>query len=210
MIFFKKNILSKEEKKYMQFLAYDALVELNEKSLPVMEKYASAYKHGIRICSMQYAAADFGENEDYFILDGFSECFVVYVKRADHYLILYNENLPPDKRRWYISRAIALIKLGIPDNSPNEYFSIQRDIIHSDEFSYYFTCPDVVLSECNIKNSSDIIRYCKIPFSYANKKSYRLTKATSSKTFQTLEKMLKRNFSSFIEAYIKNDKNCLL
>lgn len=206
MIFFKKNALSKEEKKYMQFLAYDMLVELNENSLPVIKEYTSAYEHGIRICSMQAAAAQCGENEDYFILTGCSECFAVYVGRADHYLILYNEELPPNKRRWYISRAIALIKLGMLDNSPNEYFSIQRDVIHSDAFSYYFTCPDVILSECDIKNSSDIIKYCDIPFSYANKKSLYMTKVTSSKTFRTLEEMIKKNFASFIQVFSSKNR----
>lgn len=183
----------------MKFLAYDTLVELSESSLPVIDEYSSAYKHGIKIYSMQYAAADFGEPEDFFILDGCNECFALSVGCEDHYLILYNDELPPDKRRWYVSSAIALIKLGLLDNSPNEYFSIQHDTLHSDEFSYYFTCPDIILEECNIKSSSDIIKYCKIPFYYANKKSQHLDE-TSSKTFHALEKVIKKNFSSFIQA----------
>ena len=155
---------------------------------------------------MQYAATDRGESEDYLILEGCSECFALYVANSDHYLILYNEELPQDTRRWYISRAIALIKLGMLDNSPNEFFSIQRDVIHSEEFSYYFTCPDVILGECNIKNSSDIIKYCRIPFPYANKKSRYLAKATVSKTFRTLEEMIKRNFSAFIQSFRQTTK----
>ncbi len=206
MIFFKKNTLSREEKKYMQFLAYDLLVELNENALPVINKYASAYKHGFHIYSMQAVAAQFGEAEDYFILPGCSECFALYVGDSDHYLILYNEELPLDKRRWYISRALALIKFGMLDNSPNEYFSIQRDVIHSEEFSYHFTCPDIILDECDIKSSSDIIKYCNIPFFYANKKSRYLAKATASKTFRTLEKMIKRNFSAFIQGFKQTAK----
>lgn len=209
MIFFKKNTLSKEEKKYMQFLAYDMLVELNENSLPVMEEYLSACRNGIRIYSMQFAAAQCGEAEDHFILDGCSECFALSVDYADHYLILYNEELPLDKRRWCIARAIALIKLGILDNSPNEYFSIQRDVIHSTEFSYYFTCPDVILNECGIKKSTDIIKYCKIPFSYANKKSQYMAKATPSKAFRMLEEVIKKNFSAFIQVFHANSENSL-
>lgn len=203
MLFFKKKTLSKEEQNYMKFLAYDALVELSENSLPVIDEYTSACKHGIKIYSMQYAAAVSGEAEDFFIFEECSECFALYVGRSEHYLILYNDELPPDKRRWYISNALALIKLGMLEDSPNEFFSIQRDPLHSDEFSYYFTCPDVILDECNIKSPSDIIKYCKIPFSYANKKSMHLTNETSSKTFHTLEKVIKKNFSSFIRIFQK-------
>lgn len=198
MLFFKKTKLSKEEKKYMQFLAYDTLVELNEISLPVIDQYASAYEHGIRIYSMQYAAQQLGEKEDYFLLEGCSECFAEYVGGTEHYLILYNDHLPADKRRWYISKAIALIRLGLLDNSPNEFFSIQRHTTHSDEFSYYFTCPDVVLSECNIFNPSDIIKYCCIPFFYANRKSMYLARSNPSKSLRRLDEIIKTNFSPFI------------
>lgn len=202
MLFFKKKSLTKEEQKYMQYLAYDTLVELSEHSLPVIEEYTSACEHGIKIVSMQYAASCSGKPEDFFILGDCTECFALYVGRTDHYLILFNEELPPDQRRWYISKALAMIKLGMLDDTPNEFFSIERDPLHSDEFSYFFTCPDIILEECDIKSPSDIIRYCNIPFANANKKSRYLAKVSSSKAFRTLEETIKKNFSAFIRSLL--------
>ena len=203
MSFNKREKLSKEERKYLKFSAYDALIEWNETSLPVSDDYLQKTKHDIFVLSMQFVSVRLGHEENYFsdLGENYKDCFCMYVSATKHFLILYNEHLQPNERRWNISKGLSLIKLGVLELHPDTFISVHYDELKSDEFSYFYTCPDVILNECDILSASKILKYCDIPFVQANKKETFLKKLIPSKSLQFIEELLKKNFSSFISLF---------
>lgn len=195
----KKDALSKEEEKYIKFTAYDTLIEFETKDLPVFPEFCQIIDSTILIFSMQFVARKEGYDEDYFLIGG--RGIAMYVHATGHYIILYDEDQTPEQIRWTISKLIYLIKSGELEKRPNIFFYADYDNVNqSDSFAYQFTCPDIILQECGIQEASEIIKHCKIPFSYANTKSRLLKMRTDSKSLQFLEKTLKMNFSAYINS----------
>lgn len=194
----KKYGLTKEEEKFIKFTAYDTLIEFGTKSLPVFPDFCQIIDSTIFIFPMQFVAEKEGHKEDYFSAGG--RGIVMYVHKTGHYIILYDEQRPSEEIRWTLSKLIYRIKSGQSESSPNifHYADQGNSLEHCSAFAYQFTCPDIVLHECGIQKADDIIKHCKIPFSYANMKSRLLKKATAFNSLQFLEKVLKKNFSSYI------------
>lgn len=63
MHFFKENDLSREEDKYIRFIAYDTLIDFDEKSLPVLSEFDHFINSSILILPMQFVA----RKEDHFV-----------------------------------------------------------------------------------------------------------------------------------------------
>ena len=146
---------------------------------------------------MQFVAREEGYDEDYFL--GGGSGVAMYVNATGHYIILYDEDQTPEQIRWTISKLIYLIKSGELEKCPNVFFFADYDkVSQSDFFAYQFTCPDIILKECGLREADEIIRHCKIHFSYANTKSRLLKMRTESKSLRFLEKILKKNFSEYI------------
>lgn len=200
----KKNVLSKEEEKYIKFAAYDTLIEFDISRLPVFKEFYQIIDSTIFIFSMQFVALQEGHPEDYFIHGGSG--IVMYVQESGHYVALYDEQMTPEQIRWTISKLIYLVKSGKLENRPNifHYADKGEALEHCNSFAYQFTCPDIILKECGIDDADKIIKYCKIPFPYANVKSSLLKMVTSAKSLQFVEKILKTNFSAYINKFRKN------
>ena len=209
MHFYKRGIrrkaaLSEEEEKYIKFTAYDTLIEFETKDLPVFPEFFQLINSNIFILSMQFISRKQGYAEDYFLIGGHG--IVMYVQITDHYIILFDENQPPEQIRWIISKLISLVKSGRPKERPNVFFRADYDNVNQSEtFAYQFTCPDIILSECGIQKADDIIEHCRIPFFHAEVKSNLLKLVTSSKSLQFLEKVLKNNFSAYINNIAKKN-----
>ncbi len=202
MHFFKENDLSREEDKYIRFIAYDTLIDFDEKSLPVLSEFDHFINSSILILPMQYVARKGGHEEDYYSSGG--KGIVMYVSATEHYIILYDEQMPDAEIRWTLSKLLYLVKSGIAYEKPDVFHYADRpnNEIHCEAFAYQFTCPDAILAECKINSASNIIEHCKIPFSYANIKSKLLETSTRIKSLQLAEKTLINNF----QHYIKNFK----
>ena len=204
MYFFKREKISDEERRYIAFAAYNALLEFGEQSLPVLSDFCRIVNASIFIFPMQFAARKEGLTEDYFSHAGSG--MALYVASTGHYIILYDEDLPPSDIRWTIARLIYLIKSGRLEETPNE-FHFSDDCADSkkcDEFAYHFTCPDHILKECSISSASDIIKYCESPFSFANIKSRLLKTSRGIPAIPMIEKALDTNFRSYIERMKKD------
>ena len=200
MRFFKREKISNEERRYIIFAAYDALMEFHEHSLPVLsDDFCRIINSTIFIFPMQFVASQEGLSENYFSNVGSG--MALYAASTGHYIILYDEELPSSDIRWTIARLIYLIKSGKLEENPN-VFHFSDDCADSDkcdDFAYHFTCPDPILKECNISSASDIINYCEIPFSFANKKSRLLKISKYMPSIPIIEKALETNFRSYID-----------
>lgn len=190
-----------EEKKYLRFMAYDTLIDFDEKSLPVFSEFDRFINSSILILPMQFVARMQGHDKDYYSSGG--NGIVMYVSASDHYIILYNDLIPEPDIRWTISKLIYLVKSGIADERPNvfhyaDYFEGEK---HCERFAYQFTCPDVILNECDINSANSIIKHCKIPFSHANVKSKLLKSSINTKSLQMIEKNLLDNFRHYIKRF---------
>ena len=200
MRFFKREKISNEERRYIRFAAYDALLEFNEHSLPVFsDDFCRIVNSSIFIFPMQFIARKEGLSENYFSNVGSG--MAMYVDTTGHYIVLYDEELPLSDIRWTIARLVYLIKSGRLKKTPN-VFHFSDDCADSDkcdEFAFHFTCPDPILNECNISSASDIIKYCEIPFSFANVKSRLLKTSKNISSIPIIEKALENNFRSYID-----------
>lgn len=201
MHFFKREDLSREEDKYIRFIAYDTLIDFDEKSLPVLSEFDRFINSSILILPMQFVARKEGHEEDYYSRGG--DGIVMYVSATDHYIILYNDQMPDIEIRWTISKLLYLVKSGIADEHPNVFHYANRTYYekHCEAFAYQLTCPDAVLNECNIKSAAGIIEHCKIPFSYANIKSKLIETSTHIKSLQLVEKAIINNFHHYIKSF---------
>lgn len=204
MRFFKREKISDEERRFITFAAYDALLEFDEHSLPVLSDFCRIVNSSIFIFPMQFVARKEGLTEDYFSHGG--NGMAMYVSSTGHYIILYDEALPPSDIRWTIARLVYLIKSGRLEENPNvfHFSDYCADSDKCDEFAYHFTCPDPILNECSISSASDIINYCEIPFSFANKKSSLLKTSKNLRPIQFIEEALQINFRPYIDR-IKNE-----
>ena len=201
MRFSKRESISKEEENYIRFTAYDALVEFGERSLPVLSEFDRIIHSTIFIFSMQSISRRLGHNEDYFSIG--DKGIGIYVSLTGHHVLLYNDKLPSFEIRWTIARLLYLVISGKLEKEPDmfHYADCPEDMERCDLFACYFTCPDIILDTCEIHSASDIINYCGIPFSYADKKSRALEKAanTNIQSLQPIEEILKNHFAMFIE-----------
>ncbi len=200
--------ISEEEIRYINFIAYDALIDFDKKSLPVFSEFNQVIDSSIFILPMQLAAKIGGHAEDWYTIGG--DGIVMYVDSTSHYIMLYDERLPGPDIRWTLSKLVYLIKSGASEDRPNTFYYADHseDIERYNAFAYQFTCPDVVLQECGINEAADIIEYCKIPFSYANIKSRLLKTASKIKSLKLLEEALKKNFRQYIELFTSKHKRC--
>ena len=182
----KKYSLTKEEEKFIKFAAYDTLIEFNTKNLPVFPEFCQIIDSTIFIFPMQLVARKKGHAEDYFSTGGSG--IVMYVRKTGHYIVLYDEQLPSEQIRWTISKLVYLIKSGRLESKPNIFHYADKgdSLQHCISFAYQFTCPDVILNECGIRNTNEIIEHCKIPFSYANIKSHFCIHTANSTEYQNL------------------------
>lgn len=202
----KSRQISEEESRYINFIAYDALIDFGEKSLPVFPEFDRVIDSTIFILPMRTAAKMGGHEEDWYAVGG--DGIVMYVSATGHYIILYDDQLPNPDIRWTISKMIYLIKSGTSEDQPNTFCrSDSDDVDKYNTFAYQFTCPDIVLNECDISEASDIIKYCKIPFAHANIKSRLLKIAVKIKSLKLLEETLKENFRQYIKLMSKHKQH---
>lgn len=195
----KKEKITKEEHLYIKLAAYSALIEFDEHILPVLSDFNQIITPSIYILSMQVISKKLGYEENCFSEAG--KGLAIYVSESRHYIILYDDQLPPSDIRWTIARLLYLVWSEKLKDRPDIFHHMDNieDSEKCDAFAYYFTCPDIILEECGIYSASEIIQYCGIPFSYADIKSRLLYTAATSKSLQPIEEILKKDFASDIE-----------
>lgn len=195
----KNKKITKEEHLYIKLAAYSALIEFDQHILPVLSNFNQIFNSAVYILSMQMISQKLGYNKNCFSEAG--KGLAIYVSDSKHYIILYDEQLSSPDIRWTIARLLYLVWSEKLKERPDifHYMDNIEDIDKCDIFAYYFTCPDVILEECGINNASEIIKYCEIPFLYAEAKSRLLRTAATSKSLQPIEEILKKDFASSIE-----------
>lgn len=180
-------------------LAYNALLDYDVKELPVMPKEIFRKSEDVYLISEQTYAVRNGysfEKVHKEMGDWAVAC------HNEHYYIYYNRDCSEYEVRWILSNALACIELdlvNLPLSSSGFYSSINGSK-KTEEFTYVFTAPDTVLKHCGITSAEDVIKYCKIPFQRAFKKS-RLLLQRRLKRQHAIDRLLLNNFQGFIQTY---------
>lgn len=176
-------------------LAYDTLIEHGISALPLTLPYRS---RNIVTFSIQFLAKCFHEDVKVYNFVG-EYGFCCYEPKHEQYVIFYNANLPEEMIRWVKAMGIAYAELGVLDRTDYKFINLHDAA--AEEFCHYFTSPDVILNECQICSSEEIMKYCGIPFRQARKKQKNLTLPQKNKAGTVLEKLLKERFSEFIRHF---------
>lgn len=182
--------------------AYDALIGYNVRQLPVD---VFTLLHNLKNVSL-YSFDEFSLITDRSIKHLqklFGIGVLIYSENKEKYCILYDSHLNGNDLRWFLSGCIAVARLQISDFALSDGAYYQN--IHNNnsvmEFTYFFTAPDPILKECEILSSQDILKYCRIPFKYANKKHNHLKYRRNFKISYVIEDLVIKNFESFIRSF---------
>lgn len=181
----------------MAAVAYEALQKYSITSLPAVTlEFALGLNKwkNFKIVSLQ----EFCESQNYDFDEWLDDCdgygIIYYFLELNCYAIFYNSELPQDLLNWTLATAIGYIEFGLIEVGKMQNIS-EQDILEN--FCYYFTAPDPVLLECDIRTASRIIKFCQIPF----QKAFRKSKALKSNDGMAMEESIKRMFSRFIEKF---------
>lgn len=203
---FTKQEITPEKQELMKLSAYDALIQLEQEQLPVNTMGIDPKKSNIFILPAQLIADKASRRKKY--IASCKSGYVMYTGGTDeHYVLLYDENETDENIRWIIAKLLSYIKLGIARQYPKKYLPVNfLPDEEYEEFAYQFTCPDIILRECNIISTEDIFKQCKIPLKNAKGKSGRISLENTISCFcSSLEKKLKENFSQFIKFFLSDD-----
>lgn len=177
--------------------AYKALKKYDIISLPsITLEYALELNkwQNVKIVSLQEFSNSTGVDLEEWLdeCNGFGK--IMYYLEFDCYAILYNADLPTDLLNWTLATAIGYIELGLVE--VDHSLNIEEQDI-TENFCYYFTAPDPVLLECDIRTSSKIIDICQIPF----QKAFRKSKHLKLHNGMAMEEGIKKLFSNFIKNF---------
>lgn len=192
----KKSTLKNVPERLIATIAYEALQKYSITSLPAvtLEFALSLNKwKNFKIVSLQEFCKVRNLNLDEWLYDCDGYGLIYYFLEYNCYSIFYNSELPHDLLNWVLATALGYIEFGLVEVGKMQNIS-EQDILEN--FCYYFTAPDPVLLECNIRSSKQIIDICQIPF----QKAFRKSKALKSNGM-AMEEIIKRMFSRFIEKF---------
>ncbi len=193
----KKSTLKNIPERVVAAVAYEALQKYSITSLPAVTlEFALGLNKwkNFKIVSLQ----EFCESQNYDLNEWLDDCdgygIIYYFLELNCYAIFYNSELPQDLLNWTLATAIGYIEFGLIEVGKMQNIS-EQDILEN--FCYYFTAPDPVLLECDIRTASRIIKFCQIPFQHAFKKSKKLKSYTET----AIEQGVKNLFKNFIEKF---------
>lgn len=179
-------------------LAYNALLDYDVKELPVMPKEIFRKSEEVYLITEQTYALRNGYSFEK-VHREMGDWAVAYSN--DHYYIYYNRDCSEYEVRWILSNALACIELDLV-NLPLtrcSFLSSINDSKKTEEFTYAFTAPDAILKRCGLTSAEDVIKYCRIPFQRAFKKSRLLQRRL--KRQHAVDRLLLNNFQGFIRMF---------
>ena len=132
------QILTPESSEFIRLLAYDLLVRLEIRSLPVRSLRLFEIDKSVQYGSVQYLAEFFKLPVELILSIG--EAGFIYRERKDglHRDQIYvNKDYPAKQILWNLALAIGALELDIaPYNIP---FAIPQNLRSVTDFAYYFT-----------------------------------------------------------------------
>lgn len=193
----KNNRLKNVSERMIAAVAYEALQKYCITALPSMTlEYAlelNKWKN-FKVVSIQEFCVQMCFNLDEWLNDCDGYGFIYYCLEWDCYAIFYNAELPTDLLNWVLATALGYIEFGLVEVGQSQNIS-EQDVIEN--FCFYFTAPDPILIECNIRTSKQIIDVCQIPF----QKAFRKSKVLKLHNGMAMEESIKKLFSKFIEKF---------
>ncbi len=192
------QILTPESSDFIRLLAYDLLVRLEIRSLPVRSLRLFEIDKSVQYGSVQYLAEFFKLPVELILSIG--EAGFIYRERKDglHRDQIYvNKDYPAKQILWNLALAIGALELDIaPYNIP---FAIPQNLRSVTDFAYYFLAPDIILDACKLYSQAELFEYCRLPFQESVKKAQRCKKHHLLKKKPTgVEKIILSNFEEYI------------
>lgn len=191
------QILSAESDDFIRLLAYDLLVRLEIRSLPVRSLRLFEIDKSVQYGSVQYLAEFF--NLPIELVLSIGEAGFIYRERKDDIhrdQIFVNKDYPAKQILWNIALAIGALELDIVPY--NTLFAIPQNLRSVTDFAYYFLAPDVVLDACKLYSQAELFEYCRLPFQESVKKARRLKHRLRKKKPIGAEKVILSNFEEYI------------
>lgn len=191
----------------VRYLAYDALLLYEMESLPVNPVDALMPLDQVQLRPLEYCLnlIDFVPG---YLTQELEKGFVFYSKEDGKYYIIYNSNSPKDEIRWFITTAIAAIRIDHVRYYMGEDAYIDGLLKDSEaqEFAFHFLAPDPVLNACSFTTAASIIKYCKIPFEKAFRKEKYLKRAEKRKYVikYAVEDLIIQRFKKYIDLHSTN------
>lgn len=188
-------------KRLVKLSAYEALLECNVSKLPVDLIKIFNTRKDVSLYNSTLFFESAGWCEDEYIQAFGTYGTLIYSEDFEKYFAYYNDFNPEPVIRWELSSLLALLELDlVSPKNPIRLECNKGD--YTETFSYYFTAPDIILSEIGIKSAEEVMKSCKIPFDKAHAKGKKLKLPwVEKKTY--LDKLLKSNFDNFIELHKK-------
>ena len=186
-----------EEVLLLRLAAYNILTKYETDSLPIDPLSQLQLDDKVKIYSQQFLAEYWGDDIGYYLKE-YEHGFLTYSADMDKHIVFYNEEDPPEVKRWML--AVAISEIFLSTKVDEMAIALSDRYTYAEEFSYFYLAPDIILDRCKISTMEEILEYCKIPFNKAHYKAKKLRKQRNSKDVKRdfLEDSLLKNFSRFI------------
>lgn len=189
----------------MRIAASKFLLQNDVQHLPV-NPFSIAAKNGWQVFTYSQFSAFIGKSVSYLVTHYDEKGFVFFSKKKQAFIICYNPAFPADVVRWTLFHEMGHISL--------RHISAQTPLMcrngsdkpfleaEAQAFARGVLCPPVLLRDCEIEDTAELIEFSGIPIEEAEV----LSKYINGKyEALPLEKQVEKQFSAFIVYYKKNE-----
>lgn len=191
----------------MRVAASEFLLKNDVQHLPV-NPFSIAAKNGWEVYTYPRFSAIIGKSVSYLVTHYDEKGFVFFSKKKQAFIICYNPAFPADMVRWTLFHEMGHISLRhitaetplmCRNGSDKPFLEAEAQA-----FARGVLCPPVLLRDCEIEDTAELIEFSGIPKEEAEVLS-RYINGNYEYEVLPLEKQVEKQFSAFIVDYKKND-----
>lgn len=191
----------------MRVAASEFLLQNDVQHLPV-NPFSIAAKNGWQVFTYPQFSAIIGKSVSYLFTHYDEKGFVFFSKKKQTFIICYNPVFPADVVRWTLFHEMGHISLRhittetplmCRNGSDKPFLEAEAQA-----FARGVLCPPVLLRDCEIEDTAELIEFSGIPKEEAEVLS-RYINGKYEYEALPLEKQVEKQFSAFIVDYKKND-----
>lgn len=191
----------------MRVAASEFLLQNDVQHLP-LNPFSIASKNGWQVFTYPQFSAIIGKSVSYLVTHYDEKGFVFFSKKKQAFIICYNPAFPADVVRWTLFHEMGHISL--------RHISAQTPLMcrngsdkpfletEAQAFARGVLCPPVLLRDCEIEDTAELIEFSGIPKEEAEVLSRYIIGKYEYEALP-LEKQVEKQFSAFIVEYKKNE-----